>query len=195
MKLFRNYNYPEGSKSRYLGDSRTKLAVSLRASTAAPSYFDQYVTPDNEILQDGNLQNCLAFSHFIGGITANNPAGVAIHEAKCLWKDREIECIVSIGTGSPLIKSVKNKAFLPSLLRTLVRATTSPKAVHDILTDLLPENKYYRFNPVNDAMECGLDETNEERLRNVQEATRKYLEEIHEQVAQLCEILKNPKMS
>jgi calcium-independent phospholipase A2-gamma len=108
--LFRNYNYPLGSQSRYYGDCRTRIPHALRASTAAPSYFEEYLR-DTEMHQDG-------------AIVANNPCAIAIHEAKCLWPDRPIECIVSIGTGSPSTKNVKNKGVMQSIMKTLVRAAS-----------------------------------------------------------------------
>ncbi len=182
--MFRNYNYPEGRESRYTGDCRTAIFRALRASTAAPSYFDPYIRSDKEVFFDGAL-------------IANNPSAIAIHEAKCLWPDRSIECVLSLGTGSPASKYVKTKGFLQGLMRTLIRAATSPKTISDVLTDVLNDTQYFRFSPVGDAFEIGLDETNEEVLKRVQAATRKYLEEpeVQERMRQLCNILQYQKMS
>jgi hypothetical protein len=63
------------------------------------------------------------------------------------------------------------------------------------LSDLLPPEQYFRFNPIHDAMECGLDETNEERLLGVQLEARNYVEENMERVQELCKILQHTKTS
>ena len=34
-----------------------------------------------------------------GGLVANNPSGVAFHEAKKLWPNREVDFILNLGTG------------------------------------------------------------------------------------------------
>jgi calcium-independent phospholipase A2-gamma len=41
--LWRNYQYPvDGMKSRYLGTMTNKLWEALRASSCAPTYFDEF---------------------------------------------------------------------------------------------------------------------------------------------------------
>lgn len=57
----------------------------LRASSCAPTYFDEFSVGNDK--------------HQDGGCIANNPTAIAVHEAKCLWPNRKIDCIVSIGTG------------------------------------------------------------------------------------------------
>jgi predicted acylesterase/phospholipase RssA len=58
----------------------------LRASTAAPGYFETCVLDERpgERFQDG-------------GLLANNPAALALHEAMRLWPTRNIDVLVSIG--------------------------------------------------------------------------------------------------
>ena len=107
----------------------------------------------------------------------NNPTAVAIHEAKLLWPESPIQCVISFGTGRTIPNGIdvdsingdstnmstwKNK-FLKILdsatdtegtWRCITRETVSCitinrfiAAVNTMLSDLLPSNVYYRFNP------------------------------------------------
>jgi hypothetical protein len=73
-QIWRNYNYPmiqegeERKKSRNPGSSRISLSTAIRATTAAPTFFTP-VPYENGLYCDGAL-------------VANNPAAIAIEEAK-----------------------------------------------------------------------------------------------------------------
>lgn len=45
--VFRNYNLPPGVRSHYLGGCQHKLWQAIRASSAAPGYFQEFVLGDD----------------------------------------------------------------------------------------------------------------------------------------------------
>lgn len=147
---FRNYDFAPNIHSVYNGSHTPKLWEVVRASSAAPAYFGDFAL-------NGDL-------HQDGGVLFNNPTSVAIHEAKLIWPNESIQCVVSIGTGRNPNKSRNSdgrKMINPSILdetqetlsswRTkflrILDSATDTEATHVILSDLLPADTYFRFNP------------------------------------------------
>jgi len=143
------------------------------------------------------LRPTAGHKHQDGAFVSNNPAGLAIHEAKCLFPNRPIECILSVGTGTcPPTQVPKNKGFVQQTLTTLVKACTSPDRIDDVLADLI-DNKdthYFRFQPSDPVYACELDETDEAKLIQLQEAARKYAEENVATIQKLVDIIRHPLM-
>jgi calcium-independent phospholipase A2-gamma len=84
--LFTNYRHQPNNLSHYLSVPDAQIWKAIMASTAAPGYFED-VQIGSYILQDG-------------GILSNNPAAIALHEARGLWgRDTHIQCLLSLGTG------------------------------------------------------------------------------------------------
>ena len=81
--IWRNYNYPTGSTSRYSGSYRVNTMTAVRATTAAPTFFVP-VQHEDGLFCDGAL-------------VANNPTAIALQEAKQLFPGVPIETVVSIG--------------------------------------------------------------------------------------------------
>jgi len=136
--LFRNYNLPVGRDSNYVGGCDHMAWEALRCSTAAPSYFPPY--------QIGSTV------HQDGGLIANNPSALAVHEARRLWQGAPLECLVSVGTGraDPTVAfntTASNIGWM-DLARTVISSATGTESFHDLFQDLLPADTYFRFNPI-----------------------------------------------
>ncbi|CDF36512.1 Putative lysophospholipase [Chondrus crispus] len=86
--LHANYQLPleKGRRARYAHGGVHRLSEGLRATTAAPVYFDPFTDETGEVFCDG-------------AVLVNNPTSVAIHEARCLWPGRPLGVVVSVGTG------------------------------------------------------------------------------------------------
>jgi calcium-independent phospholipase A2-gamma len=78
-----------------------------------------------------------------GGCIANNPTAVAIHEAKCLWPDRKIDLVVSVGTGKVPVRENKG-GFIERTFVEMVECATSVDRVHDLMQDTWPTETYFR---------------------------------------------------
>lgn len=158
--VFRNFNlHPLDSHGVYEGSCKHKIWQSVRASTSAPGYFEDFV-----------LENHV---HSDGGILINNPTAIAIHEAQCIWPEERIQCVVSIGTGkySPQVTSVLDSksssqpaaSSLKAKITSLIDSATDTEITHRLLQDLLPEGTYFRMNPTLSEW-MGLDENRPEKL-------------------------------
>ncbi|KAI6656777.1 Calcium-independent phospholipase A2-gamma-like [Oopsacas minuta] len=175
--IFRNFRIP--SVSKYEGVCDVKWIDAILASTAAPGYFAEY---------------CIGSSAFQdGGLVANNPSALAIHEASILWPEHKIQCLVSIGTGKmsnfeSLVETASSSSddkdsqginilSITDKLRVLFYCiTSSSNGTHDTLSDLLPMLgvPYFRLNP-GFSKEVPMDESREEELNLIIQETKKYI--------------------
>ena len=92
--LFRNYEYPEAvdkaseDRRHPPGSCRHLLWQGVRASSAAPYYLADFSLGADK-WQDG-------------AVTCNNPSMLGVMEARRLWPDRALDCVVSLGSDATI---------------------------------------------------------------------------------------------
>lgn len=109
--LFRNYNLPSVRQSHYAGSSQHLVREAIRASSAAPGYYEECRLGD--------------WVHQDGGLLTNNPTAIAIHECRLLWPDTPLQCVISIGTGKFEPTSRDDSASLSSFKRKVAKLVES----------------------------------------------------------------------
>ncbi|XP_031720487.1 calcium-independent phospholipase A2-gamma-like [Anarrhichthys ocellatus] len=180
--VFRNYNLLPRLRSHYLGGSQHQLWQAIRASSAAPGYFQEFKL-GNDLHQDG-------------GLLINNPTALAIHECKCLWPNSPLECVVSLGTGR-FETPGKNSSTYTSLktkLTNVISSATDTEEVHAMLDAFLPRDAYFRFNPFMNE-DISMDENRHEKLNLLQADGLRYLERNEEKLQKVARILTREKSS
>lgn len=175
--LFRSYSVGWRTRSVFPGTSRARLWHAVRASAAAPTYFDEFRL-------DGLL-------HQDGGIMVNNPTGVGVHEARLLFGARAVQrgTVVSVGTGRALAAHTDYRLMAHALqpghnapqatswkdkFNKILDSATDTEGVHLVMNDLLPAGSYYRFNPPL-MQECAMDEIDSAKLDNLVVDTQAYI--------------------
>jgi calcium-independent phospholipase A2-gamma len=131
--VFRSYQMPRKTHTSYNGSSQHPVWAAIRASTAAPGYFDDFIH-DDMVFQDG-------------GILVNNPTQIAIHEAHKIWPDHPLQCVISLGLGrtdkfmqDPTITKKKQAAVGLSISQKFARivdSATDTELVHLTMQDLM----------------------------------------------------------
>jgi len=173
--LFRNYNVPPHHTNHYKGECDTSILHAIRCSTSAPGYFDS-MEIDGQLFRDG-------------GMIANNPAGIAINQSKMLWPDRPIDLLVSCGTGRGLTSPILNANSYKQLVNQIVNSCSETEKTHRIISDLMPTNTYFRFQPIGDIFELGLDETDPVKIKDLTNATLEWITTHDEEIQTLCSLL------
>jgi len=174
--LFRNYSILMSPHAHYDGTNKYKVWEAVRASTSAPGYFEECLL-DGNVFQDG-------------GLIANNPTSIALHECKLLWPDEELQCVVSLGNGRPAPDvALQSKSMsLKQKLSSLVDSVTNTETIHVCLHDLLPPNIYFRLNPYMSA-DFVLDEHRPERIEQMLRDAKIYLRQNEFKFLKLAERL------
>ncbi|XP_035520945.1 calcium-independent phospholipase A2-gamma-like [Morone saxatilis] len=180
--VFRNYNTLPGVRSYYLGGCQHQLWQAIRATSAAPGYFQEFKL-GNDLHQDG-------------GLLINNPTALAIHECKCLWPNTPLECVVSLGTGRFETPGKNSTSYtsLKTKLTNVISSATDTEEVHAMLDAFLPPDTYFRFNPYM-SEDISMDENRHEKLNLLQAEGVRYLERNEEKLKKVTRILSREKSS
>ena len=194
--FFQNYTHPYRSQSFYQGSSRVPIWAAVRASSAAPGYFDEFSL-------EGKI-------HHDGGMMTNNASLVAVHEAMRLWPNEALQAVVSLGNGrvpAPITSSddeellAEQEGFrrgkngngpkalsLAKKFAKIVDAATDTEIAHVALHDLIPGSVYYRFDPVLKEY-LPLDCADAALMDRVREDTQMYLRRNWNRVSEACDQL------
>ncbi|XP_072291966.1 calcium-independent phospholipase A2-gamma-like isoform X2 [Eucyclogobius newberryi] len=180
--VFRNYNLLPGVRSHYLGGCHHRVWQAIRATSAAPGYFQEF-TLGQDLHQDG-------------GLLINNPTSLAVHESNCLWPDTPLECVVSLGTGRFENPNKNNVTYtsLRTKLTNVISSATDTEEVHVMMDAFLPPDTYFRFNP-HISEDVSLDENRQEKLNLLQTQCARYLERNEEKLKKVAHILSREKGS
>ncbi|XP_008304752.1 calcium-independent phospholipase A2-gamma [Stegastes partitus] len=178
--VFRNYRLMPGVRSHYLGDCKHKMWQAIRASSAAPGYFQEFVL-GKDLHQDG-------------GLLINNPTALAIHECKCLWPNTPLQCVLSLGTGryETAGKNSTTYTSLKTKLSHVISSATDTEEVHTMLDALLPPDTYFRFNPYM-TEDIPLNENRVERLNFMKGEGERYLERNEAKLRKAASVLGQEK--
>jgi predicted acylesterase/phospholipase RssA len=160
---------------RTLASANCRIWEAARATTAAPTLFKRIA-----IGEEGQAKE-----EFIdGGLGCNNPSNQVLEEARSIFgNDRQVRCLVSIGTGHPgtigLAKPDTFQKVLPTkLIDVLKKITTDCQNTANGLSarfkDL--EKFYFRFNVAHGAEGISLEEW--EKMGELTEHTKAYMAEV-----------------
>mmetsp|Transcript_3703 Transcript_3703/g.11054 ORF Transcript_3703/g.11054 Transcript_3703/m.11054 type:complete len:584 (+) Transcript_3703:80-1831(+) len=165
---------PGSGEHRYRHGAHHMLWEAARASTAVPSYFDAYKS-GGELFCDG-------------AILVNNPAAIAVHEARLLWPNAPLDCVVSVGTGKSDFSTRVSSENLYGIAKALINSATDTEAVHHALEDLAPSGAYFRFNPVI-PQDVALDEARPQKLDEIQKLAREYVQNHRDRFQELANLI------
>lgn len=164
--VLRNYESEHPTQANY----KCTIWEAASATAAAPLFFRAVkFKTGGEIWCDGGLRR-------------NNPVNVALEQLglEAEWKDKPIGCVLSLGTGAPLINEVSNN--LAKFLKGCVAMMTDSEDTADAFArstlgqDLADSQRYFRFSVAQGMEYLQMDEFKETEKMNA--LTTRYLSKI-----------------
>ncbi|KIJ39609.1 hypothetical protein M422DRAFT_175001, partial [Sphaerobolus stellatus SS14] len=174
-RLFRTYQSPEANTYNCM------IWEAARATSAAPTFFERI-----SIAGPGHPKQ----SYIDGGLGRNNPTKQILEEARLIFPDRHVACIIRIGTGKPSTIFIPKPSFFQRILPTdLITATiaiaTDCEAIEQEVAQRFRSvpDFYYRFNVEQGMQSIGLAEF--DKMENVVAHTGQYIrrEEVRQRFA------------
>ena len=151
-----------------------------RATSAASTFFDPIsIGPFRETFVDG-------------ATGVNNPVEEAYQEARLLWPGRDIECLISLGTGDQGVQAFGTSnmvAIVETLKRISTETAETAEQFQKTVLERSLQGKYYRFNVIHGLESIGLEEYQQQP--RIAAATKGYLSEteIFHKIGQLAAIM------
>ncbi|MDX2175561.1 MAG: patatin-like phospholipase family protein [Candidatus Sumerlaeia bacterium] len=162
-----------------------QMRHAARATSAAPTYFEPA-----GISVGGSVSALID-----GGVFINSPALSAYAEARRRFPNEPEILVVSLGTGEltrPIpfedAKGWGKAGWLLPLLSCMFDGVSD--ATHYQLSQLLPENRYYRFQIALDEASDDMDDASAGNIRNLRYEAEKLIEVEGKPLGRLIEALK-----
>jgi predicted acylesterase/phospholipase RssA len=157
----------------------------VRATSAAPLFFEPLTLEASR-------------ATFVdGAVRANNPVEQVTSEARRLWPDRSIGCLVSLGTGVTLPQGFNpNKSRLHEILQSLADiatdANTKAREFRDTREgrELIRSRKYFRYSVPQGMGEVDLADF--ERIPYMESITLPYAVEMDHDIEECARNLVHP---
>lgn len=133
--------------------------------------------------------------HQDGGVLANNPTAIALHEARLLWPREAVQCVVSVGNGRTVseleLSSTLRNTGIQDKISKIVDSATDTELVHNAMSDLLPAHSYFRLNPYM-STPYTLDEIDPGRLEQMVADARSYVRRNRQKILEAALQLSRP---
>ncbi|MFW5719564.1 MAG: patatin-like phospholipase family protein [Candidatus Dojkabacteria bacterium] len=177
-------------KSKFARNYNFLMKDIVRASTAAPTYFEPKKIPTEDSSE--------YFSLIDGGVFANNPAMCGYVEALTIFPEAKSVLLVSLGTGHQTRSIMHENAkgwglaqWAVPILDTVFDgiSDTVDYQLKQILDDYNGMQMYFRFQPTLEEVNQSLDDASPENIRKLKLLAETLVRERQRDIQTLSEML------